>query len=88
MVMTMTTYRTQREADPSMAARYKPPEQGSGQKNKEIWLNFVKKYILGILRGDKGLLPLCRGRPKAEVILSAENRNRKSIVSAPKPHSR
>ena len=27
----------------------------------------------------------CRGRPNAEVLLSAENRNRKSIVSEPKP---
>ena len=30
-------------------------------------------------------LLLIRGRPKAEVLLSAENRNRKSIVSGPKP---
>jgi len=41
-----------------MNGRCKPPEQGSGQKNKEIWRIFKAKNVLGhFWRGQGGYCP-------------------------------
>ena len=48
----------------------------SSQKNERVWA--ISKWQLYPVN-------IIRGRPKAEVLHSAENRNQKSIVSGPKP---